>query len=101
MRWSYIPNINALGLVVYDEDSFSYISYISLCLTCDPQERAHFWHQGYDLNKLGRSLLDNATYQLLRLLALWFQARGFSHFSNISLCKICDPQLGTFLTTVA
>ena len=39
------------------------ISHISLC---DPRE-AHFWPQGHNLNKLGRDLLDDATYQISRL----------------------------------
>ena len=31
------------------------------------QRRGHFWPQGYNLNKFGRGLLDNTTYQESRL----------------------------------
>ena len=40
--------------------------YISLC---DPAA-------GHNLNKLGRSLLGDATYQISTLYALWFQTRS-------------------------
>ena len=32
--------------------------------TCDPKRPAHFWPPGYNLNKLGRGPLDDATYQI-------------------------------------
>ena len=32
---------------------------------------------GHNLNKLGRGPLGDATYQIARLLALWFQTRSF------------------------
>ena len=35
-------------------------------------ERAHFLPEGHNLNRLGRGPLDDATYQILRLKALWF-----------------------------
>ena len=35
--------------------------------------RGHFRPQGYNLNKLGRGLLGDATYQISKLWALWFQ----------------------------
>ena len=41
--------------------------------------RAHFWPQGYNLKTLGRGPLDDATYQISRLYALWFQTRRFFH----------------------
>ena len=37
--------------------------------------------QGYNLNKLGRGPLDDATYQILRLYALWFKTRRFPYIS--------------------
>ena len=51
------------------------------------------------LNKLGRSSLGDATYQISRLWILWFQTwRFFSCFPYKGLCKICDPpELGHFL----
>ena len=32
-----------------------------------PGGRAHFWLQGYNLNRLGRGPLDDATYQISRI----------------------------------
>ena len=54
------------------EDFFTF-SYISLCKTCDPPQvgggGGHFWPQGYNLNKLGRGPLGDAscTYQISKL----------------------------------
>ena len=48
---------------------------------------------GHNLNKLGRGLLGDATYQIPRLyigLAV-SDKKFFSHFPNISLYKTCDP----------
>ena len=56
-----------------------------------------FWPQRHNLNKLGRGLLGHTTYQISRLLALWFQTRRFLHdFPYISLCKTCNTQAGLF-----
>ena len=69
--------------------------YISLCKKCDPPERGHFWPQGHNLNKLGKGLLGDATFQISRLWALWFQTRiFFSRFPYISQCKTCDTPGG-------
>ena len=46
---------------------FSCFPYISLCKTCDPPGWAYFWPKGDNLDKLGRSSLDDATYQIPRL----------------------------------
>ena len=55
--------------------------------------QAHFWPKRHNLNKLGRGLLGDATYQILRLYSLWFQTRPLFHgFPIISLCKTCDPK---------
>ena len=35
---SYLPNVNALGLVFSDKEVFSCFPYISLCTICDPGE---------------------------------------------------------------
>ena len=61
--------------------------------------RGHLWPQGYNLNKLGRGLLDDTTYQKSWLYALWFQTRRFFHVAPyISLCKTCGPpEAGPFL----
>ena len=37
----------------------------------------HFLPKGHNLNKLCRDLLDDATYQILRLQTLYFQTRRF------------------------
>ena len=37
------------------------------------------WGVPYRLNKLGRGPLGDATYQISRILALWFQTRRFFH----------------------
>ena len=39
----------------------------------------HFWLQGHNLNKLGRGSLDDATYQISMLWALWFKTRRSFH----------------------
>ena len=49
--------------------------------TLDPQERA--------TRATGRDPLDDATYQILRMVALRFQARRFIRFPQISICKTC------------
>ena len=38
-------------------------------------ERGHFWPKSYNLNNLGRGLLDEATYKLSKTWAFWFQSR--------------------------
>ena len=40
----------------------------SLCELCDLQDRVIFGPQGHNLSKLGRSLLDDATNIITRLL---------------------------------
>ena len=65
-------NLNTLGrcplgnatymnqiFAVSDKTIFSCFSYKSLCKACEPQ--------GYNLNKLGRGLPDDDTYQISRL----------------------------------
>ena len=46
----------------FRQEDFSRFPYISLCNTCDPRG-GPFWPQGYNLNKLDRGLLGDATYQ--------------------------------------
>ena len=54
--------------------------------------QGHFWPQGHNLNKLVRGLQGDATYQISKLYALWFQTRRLFYVSPyISLCKACDP----------
>ena len=55
----------------------------------------HVWLQGPNLNKFGKCRLDDATYQISRLLALLFHTRRLFHVSlYIRLCKTCDSQGG-------
>ena len=53
------------------EDLFVFFLCIFLCKTCD-LEVGSFWPQGHNFNILGRGLLEDATYQISRLYALWF-----------------------------
>ena len=52
--------MKALGLVVSDKKIFSWFPYSSLFKTCKPWGKS-IWPQGYNLNKLGRGSLDDAT----------------------------------------
>ena len=58
-------NMNSLGLLVSDKKIFSCFPYISICKRFDP--RGHFWPKVYNLNKLGRGPLGDATYQISRI----------------------------------
>ena len=66
-----MPDIKALGPVCSDKKIFSCFPYISLSKHVTPGV-AHFWPKGHNLNKLGRGLLGDATYQISRLKASWF-----------------------------
>ena len=48
----------------FREEEFFYVIpiRISLCKICDPQSGPMFCPQGRNLSKLGRGLLDDATY---------------------------------------
>ena len=52
--------------------------------------------QRHNLNKFGRNLLGDATYQIPKLYALWFQPKRLFYFPYISLGKTYDPLAGTF-----
>ena len=87
--------------MVSDEKIFSCFHYISLCKHVTLGV-GHFWPKGYKLNKFSESLLGDASYQISRLYALWFQIRRYFNVSPyISLCKICDPSAGPLLPPVA
>ena len=55
-----------------------------------PPEWGHFWPQEHNLNKLDGGPLDEASYQISRLVVS--DKNIFSCFPYISLCKICDPR---------
>ena len=58
--------------------------------------------QGHNLNKVVRGPLGDATYQISRPYALWFQTRNFFHVCPyINLCKTCDPRAGPFFASGA
>ena len=42
--------------------------------------RGHFWPQAHNLTKLSRCLLNDVTYQISSIYALWFQTRIFFIF---------------------
>ena len=53
--------------------------------------RRHFWPQGHNLNKLGEGPVGDATYAILKLIALWFQIRRFFksfHLENLFLACV-------------
>ena len=83
----YIPIIKTLGLMVSDKQFFFMFS------VCNPMKHVPpgvgpLWPQWHNLNKLGTYLLGDATYQLLRHEAIWFQIRRIFHvFHYVSQCK--------------
>ena len=64
-----------------------------------PLRRDHLLPQGHNLNKLGRSLLGYATYQISRLYVVWLYTKIVSCFRYISLYKTCDQKVGHFGTS--
>ena len=60
-----------------------------------PRGGPFFWPQVYNLNKLGRGPLDDATYQIPRL-DIVVSSKIVSCFHYISLCKTCDPRGGPY-----
>ena len=55
-----------------------------------------FWPHGHYLNKFGRGPHVDATYQISRLLALWFQTKRFLKFSSRkSIFGLCDLDYAT------
>ena len=86
--------ISRLRLYGFRQEIFSMFSLYKPMSNMWPLGWGHFWPQGYNLNKLGRGPLGDATCQISRLLALRFQRRFFLVFSYISLCKTIDPRDG-------
>ena len=51
-----------------------------------------FWARGHNLNKLGKAPLGDATYQISKLLALWFRRRRFFKIIiSLDLLMGCNP----------
>ena len=65
---------------------FSRFPYISICKIVNPG-RGYFWPKEHYLNKLGRGILGDATYQILRHYTLWFKTKSVFHVIPISLYK--------------
>ena len=84
--------------MVSEEKLFSCFPGISLCKTSEPRDVPIFWLQGQNLNKLGRDLLGNATYQISRrdLDLEDSDKKTYSCFHYIILRKICDPRVDQF-----
>ena len=90
-RWNCISNIKDLGIMVSVKKIFKCFPNVSLCKTCWPLGGAIFCPQGYNLNNLARCLLDEATYQISKPWAFWFQTRRFLKvFLYKGLCITCD-----------
>ena len=84
--------ISRLYALVSDKKIVSCFPYINLCkirVICGPM--------GLILNKLGRSQLGDASNQLSRLQALWFQTRRLFHVFPIkAYVKYVPPGRGHF-----
>ena len=80
-RWCYIPNIKALDLVILDE-IFLWFPYITYVKHVKPGA-GPFWPQMYNLNKIVRGPLDDATYQNCQ----GSKPNGFRFFFMFSLYK--------------
>ena len=63
--------------------------YINLWKTCE-SVADHFWSYGHNFNKISRSLLADATYEITRLYAKWFRTRRFVCDPYINLWKTCE-----------
>ena len=88
-------NIKALSPVISDKKIFLHLPYISLCKTCDPRGGFIFGprSQDYNLKKLGRGPLGDATYQYQGYRPFGFRQEDFFTFSLYKpICKTCDPQ---------
>ena len=78
-------------LLLSDKKNFKIFPYKGLCKTNDPTCGAIFDPQGYNLNNFGRGSLDEATYQISKTWAFWFQTRRFFKFSvKKSIFRSCD-----------
>ena len=73
-RWSYVSNIKGLGLLLSDKEIFPYMG---LCKTSDPWHGAIFNPRAIKLNNFWNGPLDEATYQISKSWAFWFQTRRF------------------------
>ena len=83
--------MKALGLVVSYKKIFHVFPTSDYVKHVTPRV-GPFFAPWLNFNKLSRGLLVDATYQISRLYAMWFQTRiFFSCFPYISICTTCDP----------
>ena len=67
--------------------------------TCDPWGGASFYLMGYQMNKLGRSPLGDATYKISKLYAFHFQRRRIPKFVFfVPMLELVNPTAGPVLT---
>ena len=60
---------------------------------------AQIWPKGLDMNKLGRGPQDDATYQIWKLLSIWFWRRWFLKillYKRIKVAKVTHFQIFFF-----
>ena len=82
----------------YNQEDFKGFPYIRPYKHVVPG-RGHFWPKGYNLNNLGRGLLDEATYQISKTWAFWFQSRRFLKvFLMLVYLKHVCPWAGPIFT---
>ena len=83
--------MKGLSLLLSDKKIIKVFPYMGLCKTSDPRCKPIFGPQGYNLNKFGRGPLDEATYQISKMWAFWFQTKRFFNFSvKKSIFSFCD-----------
>ena len=85
IRWCFITNIKALGLMVSVKKIYFMFISISLCETCDPRAGAIFVHWGL----IWTSLVD--VYLVKLQISRLGRQEDLSCFPCISLCKNWDP----------
>ena len=61
----------------FRQEDFKGFCFISLCKTYGPRDRVIFCPEGYNLNNLGRSPLDEAVLKISNASAFLFQTRRF------------------------
>ena len=76
-RQCYIPNFKHLSQVVIKKKIFEKFSMYFYGSNLGPLARGHLGPWDLGLNKLGRSALGNATYQISNIWAKWFLRIGF------------------------
>ena len=86
-RRCYIPNIKVLHLQDSEKQIFKFPCFLlcSYVHACDCSGPGQFWLQGQWMEKFGRGLLRDATYQISKLYAFQFQRRRILKFPSLSI----------------